>query len=282
MKLLPITTEISEKLRELVKLRFTTRGKFKELELASGISASKWKNFYYGSQEATQELLNFWTQNYADSIYNENETYVDILPNDEGISERLRDLVKQRFQTRTPIEIFRHLESISGIDASKWKGVFYRKQKATQEMLHFWCNQYKESKHWLLTGEFSENEIYPFGTPAPKVLPSEKLSINDRLMWVIKEYAAPPGEHLFVYLSERRRGLNISAEEWRQVLQEKVEPNLKMIQVACEMYPGLTQWIVTGSVSPEPQIDPTDKSSILRWAEYRTKKGSESDLYPRS
>ena len=66
MKKFKINEEVSEKLRGFLKLRFTKRGKFKELEYASGISSSKWENFYYRKQEATQEIVKFWVENYAD------------------------------------------------------------------------------------------------------------------------------------------------------------------------------------------------------------------------
>jgi len=59
MKQFQINAEVSERLRTFVQNRFNSRGKFTELESLSGISASKWKNFLYKKQEATQELLEF-------------------------------------------------------------------------------------------------------------------------------------------------------------------------------------------------------------------------------
>lgn len=50
----------SERLRTLIRRDFVERGRFRLLEEASGITASKWKNFFYSRQEASDEQIHFW------------------------------------------------------------------------------------------------------------------------------------------------------------------------------------------------------------------------------
>jgi hypothetical protein len=101
MKHLQINAEVSERLREFVTQRFQARGRFDVLETLSGISASKWKNFFYKKQDATQELINFWTENFSDdSLYPSGNQFIDMLPSSKDVSARLRELIEQKFQSR--------------------------------------------------------------------------------------------------------------------------------------------------------------------------------------
>lgn len=266
MKQFLIDEEISEKLREFITQKFQARGRFNELESLSGIGASKWKNFFYKKQEATQELIQFWSESFTDYQfpYNSDERS-SLFPTNSGVSERLRDLVRQRFQSRGRFSV---LESVSGISASKWKNFFYKKQEATQELLQYWCENFPDSKDWLLTGLFSnDNEDYPFSAPVPSLKDSKKLTLADRLMWVISEWASPNGEQLFEYLSQRSGG-SITPNEWAKMIQRTDEPTSKMISVVCMIRPYFTEWIITGRSSPIPQVDPTDSRSIQSWKEH--------------
>lgn len=270
MKQFLINEVVSEKLREFIKQRFqSTRGRFKELESKSGVSASKWKNFYYKKQDATQELLQFWSDNYTDLIYPSGvDRYIDVLPASVEVSERLRELVTQRFQSRGR---FNKLESVSGIGATKWKNFFYRKQEASQELLRYWCINFPDSENWLLTGVTSSDiNGYPFGAPAPTLNGLVKLSVADRLIWAITEFASPQGTELFEYLATRSRG-TVTSTEWSSMIQKTSEPTLKMVGFICELRPYFTEWIITGHTSRMPQVDPTDSLSIKKWNENKLK-----------
>lgn len=61
--------EISKRLRDLVKIRYPARGRFRLLEQASGVPEWKWKNFFYGRQEAGEDQLNFWSSHFPDDSW---------------------------------------------------------------------------------------------------------------------------------------------------------------------------------------------------------------------
>lgn len=267
MKQLLIDSEISERLRGFISQRFQERGRFSALELSSGISASKWKNFFYKSQEATQELLLFWLENFPDdSIYQNGNQYIDLLPLSKEVSSRLRDLIGERFQTRGR---FSALELASGITASKWKNFYYGKQEATQALLKFWCQKFPESENWLLKGSWgAEFERYPFNYPAPITSKSDVLCLADRLIWVISEWATNQPAELYKYLSQKTRG-KITAEDWEKMILRDVEPTIQMIELVCKHRPFFTEWIITGATGGFPQADPTDSRSIKRWNEFK-------------
>lgn len=267
MKHLQINTEVSERLRGFVAQRFQARGRFDALETLSGISASKWKNFYYKKQEATQELLQFWAEKFSDdSLYPSGNQFIDLLPSSKDVSARLRGLIEQKFQSRGR---FSALENLSGISESKWKSFFYGKQGATQALLQFWCQKFPESENWLIKGAWgAEFDRYPFNYPAPITSKSDVLSIADRLIWVISEWATNQPAELYKYLSQKTRG-KITAEEWEKMILRDVEPTVQMIELVCKFRPFFTEWIVTGATGVFPQADPTDSRSIKIWNEFK-------------
>ena len=241
MKFFLINEEISDKLRELVNQKFQTRGRFKELESLSGIGASKWKNFLYKKQEATQELINFWADTYQDYDFpiSQNADF-SFYAADREVSERLRTFVEKRFQTRGRFTL---LESVSGIKANKWKNFYYGKQLASQELLQFWFKKFPDTQNWILTDNIKVIEDdYPHVAFIPDLT---KLNISDRLIWAINEWIALDGQQLFDYLARRSSG-KISAKEWGDVIQRAEEPTLAMLSVVCETRPEFTEWIVCG------------------------------------
>ena len=254
MKKFKINEEVSEKLRGFLKLRFTKRGKFKELEYASGISSSKWENFYYRKQEATQEIVKFWVENYADDhLYKSAEPeYVEDLQIDKSVSHNLRQLIANTFKNRGR---FSELESISGISASSWKNYYYERQEATQAMVNFWCSFQPESSSFLLSKITTNSDA-----PWPPITSTE-LSLAERLNWVIQVYCPNNADHLFEYLSKRSRG-DITAEDWEKMIHKTIEPTLGMVIVICQMIPYFTEWIIRGYVNSMPQVDPTNKRTV--------------------
>ncbi|NOT14834.1 MAG: hypothetical protein HOP21_04485 [Methylotenera sp.] len=267
MKQLLIDSEISERLRGFISQRFQARGRFSALESVSGISASKWKNFFYKSQEATQELLLFWLENFPDdSIYQNGNQYINLLPLSKEVSSRLRELIDERFQARGR---FSSLELASGIGASKWKNFYYGKQEATQALLQFWCQKFPESENWLVNGTWgAEFDRYPFNYPAPITSKSDVLSLADRLIWGINEWVNIQAADLYKYLSRSSNG-EITAAEWEKVIHRDAEPTIQMIELVCKFRPYFTEWIITGATGAFPQADPTDSRSIERWNDYR-------------
>jgi hypothetical protein len=253
MKNFLINAEISEKLRGLVTQKFESRGRFKELETLSGISASKWKNFLYKKQEATQELIQFWVNTYHDHEFavSENANFAGYL-GDKEVSARLREFISLRFQARGR---FTKLESLSGIKDSKWKSFYYGKQGVSQDLLIFWCSQFPDTQNWILTGNHAMIEgSYPSDSPTPDL---RKLTIADRLIWVINKSVSCDGQQLFDYLAKKSSG-KISAEEWEKAIQKTDKPTLEMLSVACDLSPYYIEWIISGRTSKLPQTNPFD------------------------
>ena len=218
------------------------------------------KNFFYKKQEATQELLNFWTENFSDdSLYPSGNQFIDLLPSSKDVSARLRELIEQKFQSRGR---FSALETLSGISESKWKSFFYGKQGATQELLQFWCKFSPESESWLLNGIFTGGiEGYPFTAPAPTL---SETALADRLIWAISEWTSPQDVK---YLSQKSMG-KIKPDEWENMILGYIEPSIQMIEVVCKQRPYFSEWIITGHAKATPQVDPTDSSSIKKWNDH--------------
>lgn len=185
------------------------------------------------------------------------------IPKDKAVSERLKGLIEHRYPSRGR---FGELESVSGINANRWKNFFYRKQEATQEMVLFWCKKYPDNADWLLTGiEAPEQKSFPFAARVPKRW--EGQTVADRLNWVITEWAAPSGEQLFNYLEEKSGG-RIPASDWARVVLRADQPTVDMIAVVSEYRPYFTEWVITGGVS-KMQVDPSDRDSIECWTKMR-------------
>ncbi|AXW22512.1 hypothetical protein [Ralstonia solanacearum] len=182
---------------------------------------------------------------------------------DVELSNRLRTLIEGTFPTRGRFGV---LENVSGISASRWKNFYYRKQEAAPDMVDFWCKKYPMEQTWLLTGIEAPNQAgFPFGAPVPRDW--EGQTMGDRLNWVIKEWASPSGEQLFAYLESKSRG-RIPAAEWSRVVLRLAEPTLEMAQLVCQFRPRFTEWVLLGRVLGEPQVDPTDQSSIESWKKW--------------
>lgn len=184
--------------------------------------------------------------------------------NRQEVSERLRSLIDDKYPSRGRFTV---LAEVSGISAARWKNFYYRKQDATPDMLDFWCRSYPMEKVWLTTGiDQSAKEGFPFAAPVPHDW--EGQTVGDRLNWVIKEWASPSGEHLFRYL-EGKSGGRIPAADWSKVVLRMEEPTIEMIRLVCSYRPRFTEWVMLGSVSGEPAVDPTDLSSIEKWKAWR-------------
>jgi hypothetical protein len=183
---------------------------------------------------------------------------------DVQLSERLRELIQNRFGDRGR---FRLLQEVSGIPEWKWKNFFYRRQEAGQDQIQFWVATYPEEEVWLLSGVHPpDRESFPFSAEPP--VAREDSTIGDRLRWVIEEFASPRGEALFRYLAGRYRG--ITAEEWESVMLMKTEPTLQMVESVCTDRPLFAQWVLLGHAY-SMSVDPTDKASIQRWIERKDK-----------
>ena len=157
---------MSERLRTLITRKFSDRGRFRLLEEASGIGASKWKNFFYKKQEATPELVNFWSQKFPDDevwlrtgVESPNKDGFPFLAEPprwwEGqtIGDRLNWVIAEWASPKND-SLFSYLEDRSAgqIEAEEWKKVILRLKEPTAEMVQVVCSARPMFTMWVLLG----------------------------------------------------------------------------------------------------------------------------------
>lgn len=177
-------------------------------------------------------------------------------------TQRLREWLDQNYSGRG---MFSSMEADSQIPAQRWKNVYYRRQHATEEMVNFVHSISTKDHLWITTGirPPKANDSYPFLHSPPT--PDECKTVASRLVWVIKEFAAPKGKNLFTYLEDRYDGT--TADEWAGVILSKAEPTLAMIENICKERRHFASWVVTGDAYG-PQVNPADEASIEEWKQY--------------
>lgn len=180
--------------------------------------------------------------------------------NDNGVSARLRELVLKRYGKQKKFAL---LEIDSKIAASKWKNFFYGKQDATEEMLRFWSVNFSDDVQWLSNG-FDERiaSNNPFKIDFPTL--DERLTLQDRLKWVISEWCAQTGTRIFKFLEEKSSG-KIAAIDWLNMVLGRQKPTLEMIEFVCTRRPHFSCWVLLGYCSQ--QVNPTDEKSVKDWIE---------------
>lgn len=176
-------TEVSNRLRELITDNYPTSGRFKALEEASGISASRWKNFYYKKQEITQEMLDFWINKYANDTQwlisgikapnNEDYPFLAKPPirhQGESISDRLIWAVKEWASPRSE-SLFHYLaeKSKGKVTSAEWADLMLERIQPTAEMVAIVCEFRPYFAEWIITGSAGIKQVDP----------SDKQSIED-------------------------------------------------------------------------------------------------------
>lgn len=159
--------DVSHRLRGCIEKRFPQRGRFRELEEVSSISASRWKNFFYGRTSASQEMIDFWCRKFPDecdkllhgvenSIGNEaplgsNSTLKE-RPN-RTIAERLTWVI---FEWASPSgeQLFRYLEEKSQgeISADDWKQVIIHAAPPSAAMVAVVGEYRPHFIEWIIRG----------------------------------------------------------------------------------------------------------------------------------
>lgn len=180
--------------------------------------------------------------------------------NDNGVSDRLRGLVLKRYGKYKKFVL---LEADSKIPASKWKNFFYAKQDATEEMVQFWSANFPDDVQWLSNG-FNERiaSNNPFKIDFPTL--DQRLTLQDRLKWVISEWCAQTGTKIFKFLEEKTLG-KIAAIDWLNMVLGRQKPTLEMIEFVCTRRPHFSCWVLLGSCPR--QVDPTNEQSVQKWIE---------------
>lgn len=162
---------VSKRLKSLVDRTFPRRGRFGELETVSGIGLNRWKNFYYGKQEATQEMLGFWCKKYPnDSEWlltgveapdQKEFPFLNRVPkNWEGqtVADRLNWVITE-WASPVGEQLFAYLEEKSrgSIPAAEWAQVILQTKPPTVEMISLVTDQRPHFTEWVLRGNVSHN-----------------------------------------------------------------------------------------------------------------------------
>ena len=185
---------------------------------------------------------------------------------DAELTQRLREWIDENYKGRG---MFSSLEGDSQIPAQRWKNVYYKRQHATEEMIGFVQSICTIDHQWLITGVRAPktDDSYPFLYSPPTT--EECQTITSRLVWVIKEFAAPKGKHLFTYLEARYK--HTTADAWAKVILSKAEASPAMIECICTERRHFTEWVITGDAYG-PQVNPSDEKSVAAWKQYMQEK----------
>lgn len=186
--------ELSARLRDLVGKNFPTRGRFSALEGVSGISANRWKNFYYKKQEAAPDMVDFWCKKYPDeqvwlltgALAPDQESFPFAAPvprawEGQTVGDRLNWVIKE-WAAPSGEQLFAYLETKSRglIPASEWSKVVLRLAEPTLEMVQLVCAQRPRFAEWVLLGRV-------LGEPA--VDPTDLSSVEHWKEWHSEEIA---------------------------------------------------------------------------------------------
>jgi hypothetical protein len=181
-------------------------------------------------------------------------------------TQRLRDWIDLNYEGRGR---FSAMQADSQIPAQRWKDVYYKRQHATKEMMNFVNSISAKDHQWVTTGVRTPeaDDSYPFLYSPPTA--EECQTITSRLVWVIKEFAAPKGKNLFTYLEDRYT--HTTADAWAKVILSKAEATPAMIECICKERRHFTEWVITGDTYG-PQVNPADEKSVQAWKQHMQEK----------
>lgn len=180
--------ELSNRLRSVIESTFPIRGRFGALESVSGITASRWKNFYYRKQEAAPDMVDFWCKKYPmerawllTGLEAPNQAefpFAAPVPQaweGQTIGDRLNWVIKE-WASPSGEQLFSYLEEKSrgNIPASEWSKVILRLAEPTIAMVQLVCQFRPCFAEWVLLGRV---------TGEPPVDPTDQTSIDDWKKW---------------------------------------------------------------------------------------------------
>lgn len=180
--------ELSVRLRDLIEATFPTRGRFRALEEASGLSASRWKNFFYRKQEAAADMVDFWCKKYPmeqqwlltgiDAPNQAEFPFCAPVPRaweGQTIGDRLNWVIRE-WASPSGEQLFSYLEAKSQgrIPASEWSRVVLRLAEPTLEMVQLVCEFRPRFTEWIVLGHVGRE---------PPVDPTDQASVEKWKVW---------------------------------------------------------------------------------------------------
>lgn len=162
---------ISARAKELVKVKFSDRGRFGLLEAKSGLSIGQWKNFFYGRQLLNKNMLSFLISQYpheeswlltGERPVGDDDSPFSIPAPSYAASQTLSGRFGWAIREFAPTHgshLFDHLQIASGLDgaaaeipADEWASVLLDGAEPSLQMMIFICSQRPQFAEWVLTG----------------------------------------------------------------------------------------------------------------------------------
>jgi len=177
---------LDERAKLLIDEKFPGRGRFGELEKYSKIPLNRWKNFVYGKQKASQEIVDFlcntypeeaeWLRTGIEHPEQENFPFFAAVPRKwegQSIGDRLAWAIKE-WASPSGEKLFQYLEEKTNgaIKANDWAQVMLGTQQPTIAMILLVTTYRPHFFEWIIRGRVG------FGR---QVDPTSKQSID---MWI--------------------------------------------------------------------------------------------------
>lgn len=175
--------EISTRLLMKMKELYPARGKFRLLEELTQIPADRWKNFWYGKQAATGEMLAAWLKHHPDEeawvINGKHVPKADGYPFGTGaprasdvttIGDRLNWVIKM-WASPAGDRLFSYLSEKSDgkITPTEWSRVILGLEQPSAAMVSVVCSRNDIFTDWVLFGLTKSHE---------QVDPSDQMSVD--------------------------------------------------------------------------------------------------------
>jgi hypothetical protein len=175
---------LSERLRKLLALQLGDRGRFALLERLSGIPIHRWKNFFYGKQSASADMVEFaeaqfpesalWLKTGADAPEQADFPFAAPVPlhlADGGtVAQRLAWVIYE-FASPRGEGLFSYLEERSHhqISAKAWETVIMERCAPSLDMILLIADSRPHFFEWICRGRVS------YGS---QVNPLDKMSVD--------------------------------------------------------------------------------------------------------
>lgn len=164
--------ETSERLLEQVKNNYPERGKFGLLEEMTGVPSDRWKNFWYGKQSATEEMLKGWLKAHPDdeswirhgkiAPHQSEWCFGTPIPQDRDmrtIGDRLNWVIKE-WASPVGQRLFSYLAEKSNgkVSADEWAKVVMGLAQPSAEMVSIVCSRRLMFVDWVLFGTANSSD----------------------------------------------------------------------------------------------------------------------------
>ncbi|MEN7430304.1 hypothetical protein VA599_06060 [Chromobacterium sp. TRC.1.1.SA] len=164
--------EVSQRLKSLIDRKYPSRGRFGVLASTSAITEARWRNFYYGKQEAALDMIDFWCKAFPDekswllqgddpddkSNYPFHAGRIPVSRDEQTVAERLTWVIFE-WASPTGEKLFQYLEEKADgqIKANEWAKVILGGEQPRLEMVILVGTYRPHFTEWILYGIVRSN-----------------------------------------------------------------------------------------------------------------------------